>query len=102
MSQTTRRQALVTIAAAGTALAADYRPKGFTPDEFELLSALVETIIPETDTPGAAKAGVPRMLDEDAQGSRRLKAQLDEALTLFRKDKFLAQDEAGRIALMTR
>jgi hypothetical protein len=102
MSQTTRRQALVTIAAAGAALAADDQPKAFTPEEFELLSALAESIIPETDTPGAANAGVPRMLDEDAADSRRLKAQLGEALKLFRKDKFLAQDEAGRIALMTR
>lgn len=103
MSQTTRRQALVAIAAAGSALAAsDYSPKAFAPEEFELLTALAETIIPETDTPGAAKAGVPRMLDEDAQGSRGLKAQLDGALKLFRKDKFLALDEAGRTALMTR
>ncbi len=103
MSQTTRRQALVTIAGAGTALAASsYQPQAFKPDEFELLSALSETIIPETGTPGAAKAGVPRMLDEDAQGNRQLKTQLDEALKLFRKDKFLELDAAGRIALMTR
>ena len=106
MPQTTRRQALVAIAgasAASTALAAadDYQPKAFTPEEFELLTALTETIIPETDTPGAAKAGVPRMLDEDAQGSRSLKMRLDGVLKRFRKDKFLAQDEAGRVALMT-
>ncbi|MEZ5363635.1 MAG: gluconate 2-dehydrogenase subunit 3 family protein [Bryobacterales bacterium] len=103
MPQTTRRQALATIAAAGAALAApNYEPKAFKPKDFELLTALSETIIPETDTPGAAKAGVPQMLDEDAQRSRSLKAQLDNALKLFRKDKFVEQDEAGRIALMTR
>ena len=106
MPSTTRREALITIAgasAASTALAAgDYAPKVFTPNDFELLTALAETIIPETDTPGAAKAGVPQMLDEDAQDSNRLKAQLEEALKRFRKDKFLELDEAGRIALMTR
>ena len=106
MPQTTRRQALVAIAGAGaakTALAAagDYQPKAFTPQEFELLTALTETIIPETDTPGAAKAGVPQMLDEDAQGSRSLKMRLDGALKLFRRDRFLDQDDAGRVALMT-
>ena len=103
MSQTTRRQALATIAAAGAALAASsYEPKAFKPKDFELLTALAETIIPQTDTPGAAQAGVPRMLDEDARQSRSLKAKLDGALKLFRKDKFLDQDEAGRVALMTR
>lgn len=106
MPSPTRRQALVAIAgasAARTALAAgDYQPKAFTPEQFELLTALAETILPETDTPGAAKAGVPQMLDQDAQDSRRLKTQLDSALKLFRKDKFLDRDAAGRIALMTR
>jgi hypothetical protein len=106
MPSTTRRQALIAIAgasAASTALAAgDYQPKAFDPKEFELLAALAETVIPQTGTPGAIAAGVPQMLDEDAQDNRRLKTQLDQALDLFRKDKFLAQDEAGRIALMRR
>ncbi len=105
MPSATRRQALIAIAGAGAAtpaLADDYQPKALNARDFELLAALTETIIPQTDSPGAAAAGVPRMLDEDARGSRSLRLRLDGALRRFRKDGFLELDPGGRTALMTR
>jgi gluconate 2-dehydrogenase gamma chain len=35
----------------------------FSPAQFAVLSELVETIIPRTDTPGAKDAGVPEAMD---------------------------------------
>ncbi len=41
-----------------------YVPKFFKEDQARLLSALAETIIPKTDTPGAIEAGVPGFIDD--------------------------------------
>lgn len=35
----------------------------FSPKEFEILSAIADTLIPNTDTPGAISAGVPAFID---------------------------------------
>jgi glucoside 3-dehydrogenase (cytochrome c) hitch-hiker subunit len=40
-----------------------YAPAFFTPSEFATLSRLTDVIIPPTDTPGAAAAGVPEYID---------------------------------------
>lgn len=68
---------------------------GIQPGQMVLLTAVADTIIPETDTPGAVEAGVPRafatMLDTWASPTRR--ADLLEALN--RIDK-LAQQQRGR------
>ena len=40
-----------------------YHPKFFTPPEYETVSRLADLIIPPTDTPGAAAAGVPAYID---------------------------------------
>ena len=42
---------------------ADYAYATLDADQQRLLSALVDQIIPETDTPGAAQAGVPQFID---------------------------------------
>lgn len=40
-----------------------YRPSFFTAAEYALLSRLADVLIPETDTPGALRAGVPEYID---------------------------------------
>ena len=48
----------------GAALAQDApAARFFTPGQFAVLAELVETIIPQTDTPGAKEAGVPEAMD---------------------------------------
>ncbi len=45
------------------AAAAGWTPQVFSPAQNKLVIALTERIIPETDTPGAAKAGVNQFID---------------------------------------
>ena len=40
-----------------------YQPKVFTPEELKLVAQLADQIIPRTDTPGAADAGVQLLID---------------------------------------
>lgn len=46
-----------------TPAAGPYQPAFFTPAEFATVSRLADLIIPPTDTPGAAGAGVPEYID---------------------------------------
>src|SRR6478752_5119140 len=61
--QPTRRDALVTLVALTTASQAEADATFLTQREIEWLKALVDTIIPRTDTPGASDAGVPGFID---------------------------------------
>jgi hypothetical protein len=54
-----------------------YTTKVFSPDEIKRVAALVDQIIPRTDTPGASEAHVPEFIDR--------KLSLDAAL----KERFL-------------
>jgi len=42
----------------------DWNPQYFSPERARMVSALAETILPETDTPGALQAGVPYFIEE--------------------------------------
>jgi gluconate 2-dehydrogenase gamma chain len=62
-----------------------YVPKFFKEDQAQLVSALAETILPKTDTPGAIEAGVPGFID-DLVGTVYTEEQQKnfiEGLTLF-------------------
>jgi len=61
--QPTRREALVTIAALAASTSAQAQTTFLTQTELDWLKALVDTIIPRTDTPGASDAGVPAFID---------------------------------------
>ena len=69
MLRTTRREALVSIAAglSATSLPAQqaYQPTTFSKADYELLGILVDLILPASDTPGARAVGVHAMIDED-------------------------------------
>ena len=106
MPRTTRRQALVTIAAglsAGSlARSQDYAPTTLTTGEHEVLGALVETILPRTDTPGARDVGVHSMIDEDLGGGASWQGMLQKGLEELRESGFADLDEAGRTRVLTR
>jgi hypothetical protein len=111
--QPTRRDAIVTItagaAAAGGVIAGAgalaqapaYRPIVFSPADFNLLTALVELIIPTTDTPGATAAGADRYIDEEAVANPEARNALQAGFSLLREAGFETMDEPGRTKLLT-
>ncbi len=94
----TRRDVLVTIAAFA-APAAEAQASFLTAAELASLTVLVDTIIPRTDTPGAADAGVPayieRRLAADPPLAERFRAGIKElgaafpALSAAQRTEFL-------------
>jgi hypothetical protein len=70
-----------------------YTPKFFTPAQLETVRLLVDLIIPRTDTPGAADAGVHRMIDTDASGKRGMQQPWRDALAWLDAE---AQRSAGK------
>jgi gluconate 2-dehydrogenase gamma chain len=89
-------------AASGT-----YAPGFFTPAEYATLARLTDVIIPPTDTPGAAAAGVPEYIDrvvmlnaEHQPGIRAGLAWLErQAKTRFSRE-FLSLSEAEHGAIL--
>ena len=61
--KTTRREVLVTIAAIAAASPAGAQATFLSAPELAGLVALANAMIPRTDTPGAADAGVPAVID---------------------------------------
>ena len=106
MPRTTRRQALVTIAASFAAgpLSAQqaYEPKTFSTEDYDLLGTLVDMIIPESDTPGARQAGVHAMLDEDLGRNNKGLAVLRDGMATLREAGFAGMSSAQRIEVLTR
>ena len=60
--------------------AGPYTPKFFSPPEMETLSKLTDLIIPPTDTPGAAGAGVPQYIDLIVSENREHQSHYREGL----------------------
>lgn len=86
---------------------APYSPAFFTPADYATLERLTDLIIPPTDTPGAAGAGVPEYIDRvvslNPEHQPLVRTGLAwlarEAKARFTRD-FLALAEAEQIALL--
>ncbi len=106
MPRTTRRQALVTIAAGLSARSLarpqDYAPTVLTTEEHHILGFLVDTILPETETPGAREVGVHSMIDEDLQSESSSLGLLRNGLEELREAGFADMDSPERTRLLTR
>jgi hypothetical protein len=112
MNSTTRREALILIAAAAPPLSAQhqhaedpqptsaYQPRTLTAEEMHFAAILSDLIIPRTDTPGASDAGVPEFIDRRLTASPNLAASFRRGLALLGPDfPKLAADR--QVALLT-
>ena len=106
MPQTTRRQALVSIAAGLSvrSLPAQeaYEPVTFSAEEFDLLGIVVDLILPKSDTPGAREVGVHAMIDEDLAKSSDPLETLRNGLAALRAEGFADMEMPQRVAVLTR
>lgn len=82
-------------------------PKAFDKAQFQMITRLVDLIIPRTETPGAADAGVDVQIDGTAAGKPDVRAELEQGLAALdsraRKDRgkpFLELASAEQIALL--
>jgi hypothetical protein len=97
----------VHVTLAQTPATVPYTPTFFTPGEYATLSRLVDVIIPPTDTPGAAAAGVPEYVDRvvslNTEHQALMRAGLawleQQAHERFSRD-FLSINEAERIGIL--
>lgn len=114
MNSTTRREALILIAAATPSLhaqqhqhgdeppppAAAYTPRTCSRSEMELIAKLTDLIIPRTDTPGASDAGVPEFIDRRLTASPDLAAAFRRGLSLL-DSGFIQLPAERQIAILT-
>jgi hypothetical protein len=89
--------------------AATPEPRFFNPAQLLVISRLTDLIIPPTDTPGAAAAGVPAYIDLVVKEDPSLQATFKEGLTRldtmsearFANTSFLQLTEAQQIEILT-
>ena len=84
----------------------EFTPRAFTASEFGLVTQLVEMIIPETDTPGAAAAEADRIIDETLSADPKRLAQFKAGLKLLAEAGFPEQSAERsaeqRVELLTK
>lgn len=79
---------------------APYVPQAFSAEQFALLGALVDVIIPRTDTPGAADARVDVAIDEQCVQNKALQTQIAQGLARLEGARFGQLNDAERIAVV--
>jgi hypothetical protein len=108
--QPTRRAVFVQIAAATAATtglappsleAQAYTPQNLTAAQYQMLTALVDMIIPPSETPGAAAAGADQLIDEALTRAQQRRATLTAGLERLEGDGFSGLDQAARVKLLT-
>ena len=80
-------------------VASKYTAKIFDGPQLKLLGELTDRIIPRTDTPGAADAGVPLLIDRMAHRNAITATIWNELLAFFAKE---GETPETRLAVLTR
>jgi hypothetical protein len=96
-----RRDALRVLAASAMvpALTAETAPaKNLSPEDLQMLTRLVDLIIPRTDTPGAADAGVPLYIDRAIGHGATLGPRIHAGLARLRDAHFFTAGADEQIA----
>ena len=106
MGNPSRRDALVTLAAAGLsapALGAQqaYTPRVFASDDYELLAVLVDLIVPPSETPGARQAGVHAIVDETLAARAQERAVVEAGLRRLRAAGFAGMTQPEQVAALS-
>jgi hypothetical protein len=86
-----------------------YAPRFFTPAELLVISRLTDLIIPPTDTPGAAAAGVPQYIDLVVNEDPKLQGIFHQGLprldrvseSRFAVSAFLQLSEPQQVEILT-
>lgn len=76
------------------------KPRVFTAHEMKLLAVLTDRIIPPTDTPGAADAGVPSLIDSAASRAPALARKWRKGFALLGPD-FIKLPQESQMAALT-
>jgi gluconate 2-dehydrogenase gamma chain len=71
-----------------------------SPAQFKLLSAVADTIIPRTDTPGAVQAGVPRLVDGLLANWASPRRRAEMIAAMERIDRLALSSNHKRFALL--
>ena len=76
-------------------------PSYFSQADYETVSKLVDLIIPRTDTPGAADAGVPHWIDRQIAAKPELQEQFKQGLAYLNEQApFTSLTEQQQITLL--
>ena len=93
----------------GSQAGAPFAPRFFTPAELLVISRLTDLIIPPTETPGAAAAGVPQYIDLVVNEDPKLQGIFRQGLprldtmseSRFSTGAFLQLTEAQQVEILT-